>query len=107
MRRTAAAALFLVGCATTYAESHTDFPVRTGVHSITIHGVDDTELAKQYWHRRARELCGGDYNFDPNNVKPENGGTRNVWTGAQEYVVTGYATCGGRAAKAQETPPKP
>lgn len=93
--------LLSLGCATPYQPKgftggYADFIVRDGMYCITVNGNGYTgrDTLMEYWHRRARELCGGDYDFQSDTstdttVSTVNG---NLDT-THRHVISGYATC--------------
>ncbi|WP_442952987.1 CC0125/CC1285 family lipoprotein [Paucibacter sp. B51] len=64
----ALSAVVIAGCATPYQPlgslgGYSEKQLEPKVYEVTFlgNGGVSRELAQEYWHRRARELCGGDY----------------------------------------------
>jgi hypothetical protein len=101
MRAVILLGVLLTGCATPYQPKgfkggYSDFVVRDGVYGITVNGNGYTgrDTLMQYWHRRARELCGGDYDFQSDTstdttVTAQNGQLNTT----NRHTVSGYASC--------------
>ncbi len=80
---TTLAVLFLLACETSYrprgpSGGYTDFEARPGIHYVGFEATPGTgyPMVRQYWHRRAAEVCGGPesymrlWTFDRDDVLP-------------------------------------
>ena len=95
---------------------YTDLKVRPGMYAITVQGNAYTAKSTlvEYWHRRARELCNGDY-MPQTSVSSTTSYSGGFSTDVMSFTrgdVEGYAVCdphdptdGGTAAPAIATPP--
>jgi hypothetical protein len=99
--RLLAAFLLCASCATPYQASgfsggYRDFVVRPGLYSISVTGNGYTGQAtlREYWHRRARELCGGDYDFtEAATTTAHLMKTTTTTAVVNKHEVSGYAEC--------------
>ena len=98
----AAGAFCLAACATPYGPKgpmggYTDFRVSDGKFAVTVDGNGFTDRATlmQHFHRRAKEICAGEYEFttdistDTDITLTRSAGLNTV----NRHAVTGYVTC--------------
>ena len=93
--------LFAAGCATPYEPSglmggFSDFQVDADTFAITVDGNGFTDRATlmEHFHRRARDLCVGEYDFQSDIATDTNIIVTKDFAGSyNKHSVTGYVTC--------------
>lgn len=103
-----ACALVLTACVTPYGPKgsmggYTDFPVGNGEVAITVegNGYTDRTTLMQYFHRRAKEICGHDYTFRTEvDSTTSLAGHGNHISTVSRHSVAGYVKCASQAPEA-------
>lgn len=94
-------AIALAGCVTPYGPKgpmggYTDFRVRGRTFFVSVDGNGYTDRATltEYFHRRAREICGGPYEFKAQSDTDSEIATfgRSIGT-VNRHSVSGYIEC--------------
>lgn len=93
--------LLCCGCPTPYESSglmggFSDFQVDADTFAVTVDGNAFTDRATlmEHFHRRARELCAGEYDFQSNIATDTNIIVTKDFAGSyNKHSVTGYVTC--------------
>jgi hypothetical protein len=93
--------ILLAGCATPYGPKslmggYTDFTVSADTFGVTVDGNAYTDRATlmQHFHRRARELCDGEYEFKTDIATDSQLVlTKSYMGNVDRHSITGYVTC--------------